>query len=99
MTQDPTRHEALRAEHIEKSFGRIAALRDVNLRLHRGEVLGLLGDNGAGKSTLMKIFTGFFSRAPGNCTSTASLFNFVRSATPVRSALRPSIRTSRSSTS
>ena len=57
--------EVLRAEHIEKSFGRIVALRDVNLRLCRGEVLGLLGDNGAGKSTLMKIFTGFFRPSAG----------------------------------
>ena len=57
--------EVLRAEHVEKSFGRIVALKDVNLRLRRGEVLGLLGDNGAGKSTLMKIFTGFFRPSAG----------------------------------
>jgi ABC-type sugar transport system ATPase subunit len=57
--------EVLRAEHVEKAFGRIVALRDVNLRLCRGEVLGLLGDNGAGKSTLMKIFTGFFRPSAG----------------------------------
>jgi len=57
--------EALRAEHVEKSFGRIVAIRDVNLRLGRGEVLGLLGDNGAGKSTLMKILTGFFRPTSG----------------------------------
>jgi simple sugar transport system ATP-binding protein len=59
------RPEALRAEHVEKSFGRITALRDVNLRLQRGEVLGLLGDNGAGKSTLMKIFTGYYQPSAG----------------------------------
>jgi simple sugar transport system ATP-binding protein len=57
--------EVLRAEHVEKSFGRIVALRDVNLRLHRGEVLGLLGDNGAGKSTLMKILTGYYRPSSG----------------------------------
>jgi ABC-type sugar transport system ATPase subunit len=57
--------EALRAERVEKSFGRIAALKDVNLRLRRGEVLGLLGDNGAGKSTLMKIFTGYYQPTAG----------------------------------
>ena len=57
--------EVLRAEHVEKSFGRIVALKDVNLRLRRGEVLGLLGDNGAGKSTLMKIFTGFYQPSAG----------------------------------
>jgi simple sugar transport system ATP-binding protein len=57
--------EVLRAERVEKSFGKIVALRDVNLRLHRGEVLGLLGDNGAGKSTLMKILTGFYQPSAG----------------------------------
>jgi ABC-type sugar transport system ATPase subunit len=57
--------EALRAEHVEKSFGKITALKDVNMRLHRGEVLGLLGDNGAGKSTLMKIFTGYYQPSAG----------------------------------
>jgi len=57
--------EVLRAEHVEKSFGTIAALKDVNLQLRRGEVLGLLGDNGAGKSTLMKIFTGYHQPSAG----------------------------------
>jgi ABC-type sugar transport system ATPase subunit len=51
--------DVLRAEHISKRFGAVTALVDVNLRLARGEVLGLLGDNGAGKSTLIKIFCGF----------------------------------------
>jgi simple sugar transport system ATP-binding protein len=51
--------EVLRVENIAKSFGAIIALRDVNLRLARGEVLGLVGDNGSGKSTLMKTICGF----------------------------------------
>jgi simple sugar transport system ATP-binding protein len=51
--------DVLRVEHVKKRFGPVTALRDVNLHLRKGEVLGLLGDNGAGKSTLMKIISGF----------------------------------------
>ena len=51
--------EVLRVEHISKSYGAVTALTDVNLRLARSEVLGLIGDNGAGKSTLLKILCGF----------------------------------------
>jgi ABC-type sugar transport system ATPase subunit len=57
--------EVLRAEHVSKSFGQVTALRDINLTLKKGEVLGLLGDNGAGKSTLIKILTGFHQPTSG----------------------------------
>jgi len=57
--------DVLRVEHIAKRFGPVTALRDVNLHLRKGEVLGLLGDNGSGKSTLLKIICGFQKQDSG----------------------------------
>jgi ABC-type sugar transport system ATPase subunit len=48
----------LRARNISKSYGRVVALRGVDLDVYPGEILGLVGDNGAGKSTLIKCITG-----------------------------------------
>jgi ribose transport system ATP-binding protein len=44
--------------NISKSFGGIAALKNVTLRVKAGEIHALMGENGAGKSTLMKILSG-----------------------------------------
>ena len=48
----------LQMASISKNFGGLAALSDVSLDFHPGEVHALLGENGAGKSTLMNIATG-----------------------------------------
>jgi ABC-type sugar transport system ATPase subunit len=59
MSAPADRPDVLRVEGVAKRFGPVTALRNVNLRLRHGEVLGLLGDNGAGKSTLIKILSGY----------------------------------------
>lgn len=50
---------------IQKSFGTVNALRGVDFRVDRPEIIGLLGDNGAGKSTLIKILTGVHTPTKG----------------------------------
>ena len=49
---------AIHIEHLNKHIGKQHVLKDVNLTIGDGEVVGLLGPNGAGKSTLMKIMVG-----------------------------------------
>lgn len=52
-------------EKITKKFGGIVALKDISLRVARGEIIGLVGDNGAGKSTLAKIIVGYYKPDSG----------------------------------
>ena len=52
-------------EKIRKRFPGVLAVDDVDLTLHRGEVLALVGENGAGKSTLMKILSGAYEADSG----------------------------------
>ncbi|MFA4985410.1 MAG: ABC transporter ATP-binding protein [Candidatus Brocadiia bacterium] len=51
--------------HLSKSFGSVFALRDLNLFVKQGEVLGLLGRNGAGKSVTLRILAGLAFQSGG----------------------------------
>lgn len=56
---------AIQIQHLNKFIGKQHVLRDVNLTIGDGEVVGLLGPNGAGKSTLMKIMVGVWDASNG----------------------------------
>ena len=49
--------KAIEVEHISKSYGEVAALRDVSFDVKAGELFGLIGPDGAGKTTLFRLLT------------------------------------------
>jgi ABC-type sugar transport system ATPase subunit len=63
-----TDRPALSLTGINKNFGQIAALKEVDLEVSRGEILALVGDNGAGKSTLVKVMSGLHRPDTGQVT-------------------------------
>ena len=54
----PTAEALVRCEGLEKWYGSVHALAEVDFHAEPGEIVGLVGDNGAGKSTLIKILSG-----------------------------------------
>lgn len=61
-----TEKPLLEMRGINKSFGAVRALQDVDFYVYPGEIVGLVGDNGAGKSTLVKIVSGVEHADSGN---------------------------------
>lgn len=66
----------LKIRNVNKNFGRIAALRDVNLDIAEGEFFALLGPNGAGKSTLMDIIVGYTKADSGSITVKGEMMGY-----------------------
>ncbi len=56
----------LQLHGINKTFGAVQALRNVDFEVYPHEVVGLVGDNGAGKSTLIKIIAGVYTPDSGD---------------------------------
>ena len=60
-------HVLIQATALNRYYGDYHAVRDFNLTLKKGEILGLLGPNGAGKSTTMQMLTGNIFAISRNC--------------------------------
>ena len=51
---------ALETKKVSKYFGNLAANKDVDLTVYKGEILAILGENGCGKTTLMNMIAGIY---------------------------------------
>ena len=56
----------VRTEHLTKHYGKLVAVDDLNLEVHRGQIFGFLGPNGAGKTTAMCMILGLIAPTSGN---------------------------------
>ena len=56
----------LQMKNINKKFGHVIALKDVNLDVYPGEIRGLIGENGSGKSTISSIAAGMQKATSGD---------------------------------
>lgn len=65
MTTEIENTPLLKMENIHKWYGKVHALQGVDIELHAGQALGIIGDNGAGKSTLIKILVGLIPKNKG----------------------------------
>jgi simple sugar transport system ATP-binding protein len=63
--REPDFRSIVQLEKVDKFFGAVHALRQIDVAIGRNEIVGLIGDNGAGKSTLIKVMTGVIAPTSG----------------------------------
>ncbi|MBQ9239016.1 MAG: sugar ABC transporter ATP-binding protein [Treponema sp.] len=66
----------LQIKNLSKSFGNNKVLDGINLQVHKGMVIGLMGENGAGKSTMMKCLFGIYAKDEGQFTLSGRPIDF-----------------------
>jgi len=67
--------DLLTIKDVEKSFSGVTVLRNININLAEGEILGIVGENGAGKSTLMNVLGGVYIKNKGSMTLDGEDYN------------------------
>jgi simple sugar transport system ATP-binding protein len=72
---------------VRKSYGRVEALGGVDFAVHKGEIVGLVGDNGAGKSTLIKVLAGAVRPDAGEIRVRGELVNFKTTADAIAAGI------------
>lgn len=57
--------DLIECRNLQKNYGKKEALKDINLHIQKGKIIGLLGPNGSGKTTLMKLMNGLLQPTQG----------------------------------
>jgi len=65
MSVTPSSAAILRLEEVSMRFGGVTALREIDMRVEQGGIVGLIGPNGAGKTTAFNIISGFYTPQKG----------------------------------
>ena len=83
---------AIRTEGLSKRYGAVDALKDLDLEISEGEIVGYLGPNGAGKTTTIRLLLGLIQASSGR----AEIFGFDCQRQPVEAHRAPCLCCGRS---
>jgi general nucleoside transport system ATP-binding protein len=78
---------AIELRGISKAFGPVQANKDIDLRVRKGTIHGIIGENGAGKSTLMSILYGFYKPDRGEILVNGQPITIADSQTAIRAGI------------
>jgi branched-chain amino acid transport system ATP-binding protein len=84
----------LEARGLTKSFGAVTAAKDINVTVHEGEIVGVIGANGAGKTTFINMVTGYLKPSAGTIVFRGSDITGLRPRQVVRTGVCRSFQVS-----